>query len=262
MSRWVKLAKWYGTDHHGGSMSEHRGLVVHIADGFYDGTIAWQQNAPAGRRVSSHFIVGRDGRCAQMVDTDLESWSQIAGNGTWMSIEFEGFSTGAPQHHNHPGWELLTAQQIEVGAQLLVAGYHQYGIPIQLATSPDGRGLGHHSMGGNAWGHLFCPGNPIIGQKPMIVARAAAIAGTPVPPVGEDDIVTKLPTLQYGDSGTPVKRVQTLANVLLGGGDVAVDGQFGPNTRAIVLRVQHAGAIAQDGVVGHDTWSVLLGVAP
>lgn len=242
MSHWTDLAQWYGTDNHGGAMSEHRGLVVHIAEGYFDGTIEWQRDAPVGQRVSSHFIVGRDGRCAQMVDTDLESWAQKDGNGTWLSVECEGFSTGSPYHKSHPGWEVLTAAQIDRIARLLVKGHTQYGYPLQIATSPAGHGLGHHSMGGSAWGHLDCPGVPIIAQKPAILSRAVALAGG------------RPRDLVEGDQGDDVRRMQHACNQVPGtGADIAEDGDFGPLTLAKVKRVQAHFGIAVDGIVGPIT---------
>jgi hypothetical protein len=185
MARWTDLAEWRGPTVNEGDgdgmpgepedhASECRGMVVHIAEGTYEGTISWQHNASSD--VSSHFVVAKDGRAAQMVDTDDIAWTQRAGNGHWLSIENEGRTPGA-----------LTAAQVETNAQLLARGHQVYGYPLQIATSPDGRGLGHHSMGTNGrsvstdtwtgptWGHEQCPGPAIIAQKPAIVARARAI---------------------------------------------------------------------------------------
>jgi len=157
-------------------MNQQRGMVLHIAAGYYEGTIAWQRNNDAD--VSSHFIVAGprdaqwgvpDGKIAQMVDTDTAAWTQRDGNGEWMSIEFSGF-VGDP----------LSAKQLEAAALLFARGHLVYGYPLQLATSPSGRGLGHHSMGaesGANWGHSECPGAPIKNQKPAILARAIEIAG-------------------------------------------------------------------------------------
>jgi hypothetical protein len=170
MARWTDLAAWIGPTRNSGDgdgtpgepadrMAEYRGLVVHLAAGSYDGTIAWEKNPSA--QVSSHFVTARDGRCAQVVDTDDQSWCQRTGNAGWLSVENEGF---LPQ--------TLTAQQRDVIAALLARTHRVYGVPLQLATSPTGRGLGYHSMGGPAWGHIACPGPAIIAQLPGIVERA------------------------------------------------------------------------------------------
>jgi hypothetical protein len=188
MSRWTDLAVWHGPtinegdgDGTPGEAADHlascRGFVVHIASGFYQGTIDWQHNPAAD--VSSHFVVARDGRVAQCVDTADRAWTQRAGNSDWLSVECEGFALDDGLHASHPGWERLTDAQIQAIARLLVRGHQQYGYPLQLAGSPDGRGLGYHSMGaehGYNWGHLHCPGEPIKAQLPAILARAKQIA--------------------------------------------------------------------------------------
>lgn len=182
MARWTDLATWVGptTARSTGAMANPpRGLVLHIASGYYEGTISWQKRSSGADRTSSHFIVGRDGRCAQMVDTADGSWAQKSGNNTWLSIELEGFASDDGLHASHPGWETATGAQLEVCAKLLARAHRDYGIPLQLATSPSGRGLGHHSMGAESgvdWGHSACPGNAIKAQKPAILARAVAIA--------------------------------------------------------------------------------------
>lgn len=194
MSRWTDLATWAGpTPNQSLGHVECRGLVVHIASGYYAGTIAWERNPDAN--VSSHFVLGRDGRLAQLVDTDNTAWTQRSGNGHWLSIECEGFATGDPQHATHPGWETLTAAQLEQVAKVLLRGSSQYGYPLTLAHDPTGRGLGYHSMGaehGYDWGHLYCPGEPIKAQLPTILARAQQLAAgptpTPPPAPSEDDM--------------------------------------------------------------------------
>lgn len=164
MARWTDLATWRGpSPNAGGRMAEVRGVVVHVADGTYEGTISWQRNAKS--EVSSHFVVSHAGRIAQLVDTDITAWTQRAGNGHWLSVENEGY-----------GGQTLTAAQIEANARIFLRAHRAYGVPLQLATKPTGRGLGHHSMGGTAWGHQMCPGVAIIAQKPAIVARAIALA--------------------------------------------------------------------------------------
>jgi len=144
-------------------MREQRGVVVHIAEGSYEGTISWQKNPDA--EVSSHFVVALDGAIAQVVDTDIAAWTQGSGNGAWLSIENAGFHTGQ-----------LTVGQVEANAQILARAHREYGVPLQVATSPDGRGLGHHGMGGLAWGgHYDCPGPNNVALKPTIVARAIEV---------------------------------------------------------------------------------------
>ena len=192
MPRWTDLADWRGPTVNSGdgdgrpleaadALAEVRGLVVHIAEGFFEGTIGWQLNASA--KVSSHFIAGRAGGRAQLVDTHDRAWTQSAGNTRWLSVECEGFTLGHKLYRQ--GWHQLTPQQIEFIAQLFVRIHTVHGVPLQLTNHPDRPGLGYHSMGaeqGFNWGHPDCPGGPIKAQLPQILSRAIQIAN------GEDDM--------------------------------------------------------------------------
>lgn len=176
--RWTDLATWVGpTVNQSGAMAEVRGLVLHTAEGYYNGTISWQKNPDAN--VSSHFIVSgardaqygvADGKLAQMVDTDITAWTQRAGNGHWLSLECSGFGSRGDR---------LSAGQLEAAAQLLARAHTAYGVPLRVASNPTERGLGHHSMDREGidpeWGHDDCPGANIIAQKPLIVVRAIEI---------------------------------------------------------------------------------------
>ena len=170
---WNDIAEWRGptVNRVTAGMVEWRGLVVHIAEGSYEGTIAWQKNPAAS--VSSHFVCDTDGTLAQVVDTADTAWTQIAGNGHWLSVECAGFTPNP-----------LTPQQVQALSVLLRRCHHAYGVPYAVATDPTMRGLGHHSMGTNGhsvptdtwtgptWGHTDCPGPAIVAQKQSIVDLA------------------------------------------------------------------------------------------
>lgn len=162
-----------------GGMREWRGVVIHIADGSFEGTISWQKNPTS--QVSSHFVVDYDGKIAQVVDTADTAWTQQAGNGHWISVENAGFTANP-----------LTPAQVTANASILKWAHETHGVPLQLANDPNGHGLGHHSMGTNGhnnptdtwtgatWGHELCPGPMIYDQKPAILAQAS---GTTPPEV-------------------------------------------------------------------------------
>src|ERR1700750_386106 len=136
MAVWSDIgAVWRGpTPNTSGSISDHMYVVMHIADGTFEGTIAWQKNPAA--KVSSHFIVDQNGSIAQMLDTSQKSWCQIEGNPYSIAVENAGF-TGAS----------LTPEQITANAKILAKAHQVYGIPLQLTGEVGVRGLGHHSMG-------------------------------------------------------------------------------------------------------------------
>lgn len=99
------------------------------------------------------------------------------------------------------------------------------------------------------------------------VPGGAPPAPVPVPPpTGGDDVVTKLPVVKRGQTGTHVAKVQAL---LATEGAIASntfdanhkpDGIFGPGTEAAVKSFQTSKGLTADGIVGENTWSKLLGV--
>lgn len=61
-----------------------------------------------------------------------------------------------------------------------------------------------------------------------------------------------LRTLRFGDTGQQVRALQKLV------GGIAVDGDFGPETRGAVEAYQRQYKLEIDGIVGPKTWGVLL----
>lgn len=146
------------------------GMVLHIAQGSYEGTVNWAQNPNA--RVSYYFVVAKDGRIAQVVDLDDKAWTQAAGNRRWVGVEHEGFVPDA-----------LTPAQLQSTARIFAWLHETYGIPLQITDDPvNGRGLGWHGMGGDAWGgHQSCPGPAIVAQRAKIIEVAKLILGEDMP---------------------------------------------------------------------------------
>jgi peptidoglycan hydrolase-like protein with peptidoglycan-binding domain len=74
-----------------------------------------------------------------------------------------------------------------------------------------------------------------------------------------------MPTLQEGSTGNVVRSLQqVLTNGASGQWNTtpgAVDGSFGPNTKASVKAFQAWGGVPSDGVVGDRTWAVSLHAA-
>jgi peptidoglycan hydrolase-like protein with peptidoglycan-binding domain len=77
-----------------------------------------------------------------------------------------------------------------------------------------------------------------------------------------ENILGKLPNLAQGntDSQFPhhyVERAQALLNLIYGG-HLTVDGNYGPATKAAVESAQRQGGLSVDGVVGSNTWDLLV----
>ena len=74
-----------------------------------------------------------------------------------------------------------------------------------------------------------------------------------------------MPTLQEGSTGDVVRSLQqVLTNAAPGQWNTtpgAIDGDFGPNTKASVQAFQTWGGVTADGVIGDQTWAVSLHAA-
>ena len=73
----------------------------------------------------------------------------------------------------------------------------------------------------------------------------------------ETTYLVALPLLQKGDSGPIMEVIQTLL-ILAGFSPGGVDGEYGSRTKAAVKELQHRAEIEEDGIVGGETWPVLL----
>lgn len=153
------FATWRPVVNHGGRMTAHQGLVLHVQVG--NNSCFGEFDTPANQ-VSSTWWVGASGQLEQYVDADLIAWAQMSGNPTWNSVETEGFPT-AP----------LTEAQVVTLARLYAWGHQVYGWPYHLAETPDENGFGWHGMGSEAWGHPLCPGVIRRAQRATILTLAA-----------------------------------------------------------------------------------------
>jgi hypothetical protein len=169
MARWGRAAYLGPPDGNWGGSTQRpaRIFVEHIAEGSYQGTIAWQKNPVSD--VSSHFVIGlggfETGEVAQLLDTDFAAWTQANGNPYCISAEFAGFHTGQ-----------YTPQQQEAASQLYAWLVQTHGFPLQLTDDVNGRGWGWHGMGGAAWGgHFDCPGTANVALRTPMLARTLQI---------------------------------------------------------------------------------------
>jgi predicted chitinase len=90
-------------------------------------------------------------------------------------------------------------------------------------------------------------------------ADASAPAPTPATPA-EQPAEGKAPaypgkSLRQGSEGKDVRTMQQRLSDL--GNNLAVDGKFGPGTRATVVAFQRSKGLSADGVVGPATWAAL-----
>lgn len=64
-----------------------RAVCIHIAQGSYDAAVSWLSNAQSNPNSSSHFVIAKDGRIAQLVSVNDSAWANGLGweNGQWVT---------------------------------------------------------------------------------------------------------------------------------------------------------------------------------
>lgn len=91
-------ATWQASPNHTPGRDRIAAAVVHIAQGGFASALSWLTN-PASK-VSSHFLIGEDGRVAQLVALDDTAWTNglrfVAGR--WQNVRGKFV---------RPTWELL-----------------------------------------------------------------------------------------------------------------------------------------------------------
>jgi hypothetical protein len=140
----------------GGTMSAHKGLVLHVQVG--DGSLyGWFGSAAS--KVSAHFWVAKSGHVEQYVDGNTLAQHAAGANDSYNGVETEGVPT-----------DPLTPQQITALAGIYKWGMQSYGWPKQLCDTVGGAGFAWHGLGGEGWGgHIYCPGDLRKAQRADIL---------------------------------------------------------------------------------------------
>jgi peptidoglycan hydrolase-like protein with peptidoglycan-binding domain len=258
------LAAWKPVGNHGGSMSAHLGLVLHVQQG-NNSLAGWFNNPSAD--ASSTFWVAKSGTLEQYVDADVTAWAQGSGNSTYNSVETEGYDT-----------EPLTSAQEATLASLYQWGAQAYGWPNALAETPGVAGFGWHGMGGSSWGgHTGCPGDLRNPRRAPILAVAFGGSPAPTPPattptppsgaapafpypasdyLGQPSSDPHCHSGYYG--GADQTNVATWQRQMVARGwslSGGADGMYGPSSQSICQQFQQEKGLGVDGLVGPQTWS-------
>lgn len=190
-----------------------------------------------------HILEGRHGSLAAAQDGSyfIEGIHAKGANLETIGIENEGRYVSA----------LPPADQWAALVQLIVWLCRQYGLTQDTI-------VGHRDCSSTA-----CPGDAFYGAldalRADVAAGLAGDGGSPTPPPTPEPEPTNplpWPLTQSGAAGNAVWAVQRLLQHR--GHDLAVDGQFGPNTEQAVRDFQSGAGLAVDGIVGQNTWSALI----
>lgn len=181
------FATWRPVPSYGGSLDSVVGVVIHVTDGEGD---PYNEFINPSNQVSSHFGIGNgqggmaDGALEQYVDTDNESWAQMAGNATYISVETEGVPT-----------DPLTTAQLQTFGKLMAWINQEYRVPLIITDSVGSPGLITHGDGGVQWGnHPDCPGPLRSAQRADILEIAASIVNPPPAPSYMNNMSAGVPT--------------------------------------------------------------------
>ncbi|MFF7794644.1 GH25 family lysozyme [Streptomyces sp. NPDC007991] len=142
-------------------------------------------------------------------------------------------------------WSQCTGNSAAFGAKspLWIANYN--GTPLPLP-----KGWSSYTIWQTADRGPF-PGDQNVFNGSLADLRKFAEGSYTPPPPGD-----VWPTVQEGSSGYRVTGLQHLLNAH--GAGLAVDGRFGPGTRAAVVSFQKSKALDADGIVGPLTWQALI----
>jgi zinc D-Ala-D-Ala carboxypeptidase len=94
----------------------------------------------------------------------------------------------------------------------------------------------------------------------VTAVTAGAVVATPAQAgtiTGRCTHTNSEPTLRRGSSGTAVRQAQCELIYAMRGANIIVDGAFGPATDGAVRRFQGCARVAEDGIIGPTTWSLL-----
>ena len=239
-------AIWKPVPNHGGAMTNHYGLVLHVQQG-NNSLQGWFSNPSSD--ASSTWWVSKSGMIEQYVDCDIQAWAQSQGNATFNSVETEGYDS-----------DYLTDSQIDGVATVFAWGNKEYGWPFHLSNSITDKGLAWHGLGGSAWGnHPSCPGDKRKSQMSQIIQLAQGQTPTPTPPVTPTPTAPPLHVDYFGPAyghNYQCADVKTWQNKMSQRGwTIGVDGIYGPQSESVCRQFQSEKALGVDGKVGPITWN-------
>ena len=132
-----------------------RGVVIHVNDGTFPGTLDWFKGGSGG--VGTHFEIGSTKEGAvQLLPLNRKCWGAVEANADTVQFEHAGFGRSRDE------WLKQRAGEIELSAHRVAWVLHRFNLGAPHVSLHDtGRGnIWPHAAGGSAWGgHTDCPGS-------------------------------------------------------------------------------------------------------
>ena len=234
-------------------------VVLHDCEGGYDGSIRWFEMSRSS--VSAHYVVCEDGsEATQMVDLADNAWHACAFNRRSVGVEMGGFANRG-----------FGAHLLATTARMFAFLCHHLQIPVRHARAGVGPGIAsHNDLGVAGGGHHDPSDDPSFMQRFVSLVDDEHRKGH-FPDVWDPHKPQKPCLLSPADGSTsslmtstapPLPNVHTISGLQQAlkmlGYRIAVDGDYGPETRQVVTSFQmHAGIVA-DGIAGAQTEAKLL----
>lgn len=234
-------------------------IVAHDCEGSEQGSISWF--AQARSRVSAHGVLSADGkRLTRMVDWSNKAWHVCDMNSTTEGIEMAGFEA---KGFDAPEWQAM--------ANVIAWRLKANGLPAVWAPGADGVGFcSHRDLGQAGGGHSDPTTDPAIWMRFVNLVQAAygdahgdSVAPTitvspPAAPAGW----TPHGTIRHDHDVGTFEWAQLELNALgFARPLLQVDGINGPATARAVAAFQGSHGLYVDGIYGPNTEAALIRVS-
>lgn len=191
-----------------------------------------------------------------LVSVILAQWACETG---WGSSDY--FSQGHNPAGISPGGSVASYGSLAGGTQAWVQTMDlEYYAGVRAADGWNAQcvALGQSPWAGSHYDNGKGPGSiliDLVNENSLFLYDSPAPSPQPQPSGGT--VSVDLSILQQGSTGDEVKSAQLLLNGKTGT-SLAVDGSFGPATDQAIRQLQAFFKVSVDGIVGQQTWSILL----
>lgn len=234
-------------------------IVLHDCEGSYQSSIRWFELSKSS--VSAHYVIREDGvEATQMVDLADNAWHACSFNRRSVGVEMSGFANRG-----------FDARLLETTARVFAFLCYHLQIPVRHARSGVGPGIAsHNDLGAAGGGHHDPSDDPSFMNGFVGLVEDEHRKGH-FPEVWDPDRSQKACLLSPDENSTsspmtatapPLPDVHTIAGLQQAlkmlGYRIAVDGDYGTETRQAVTSFQMRAGIVADGIAGVQTEARLL----
>lgn len=229
----VKVPAYSGNYTKGRSGNKISEITIHHMAGVLTAEQCGKVFQKKGRKGSSHYGIGNDGRIGLYVDEKNTAWTNSNWNSNLRAVTIE--TSNSKTGGNWPVSDEALKSLIELVADIAKRNN---------ITPVKGKTITWHRM----YSKTACPGDYLLSKMDYIVdevnkkLKEKTYSGT-FPSLGLKGY------LKQGDKGTQVKRLQEFLNWCINA-KLTVDGSFGPATLAAVKKYQKTYGLVVDGYFG------------